>query len=87
MTNTESEYPLIRKCVTPKSPTGFSYRYNITRNRRILVESSRYKLEDAVAAVREVLLRDPVAFQGLSRETVEIILEKYNLRDEITLLL
>mgnify|MGYP006133978007 CR=1 FL=1 len=87
MPSTKTEYPFIRKWINPKSSTGFTYTYVITRNRRILVESSRYKLEDAVAAVREVLLRDPVAFQGLSRETVEIILEKYNLRDEITLLL
>ena len=87
MTNTETEYPFISKCENAYFPNGIVFRGNIVQDGRLVLEFSREDLEDAVALVREFLLRDPVVFTGMSRETIEIILDKYKLHSEITLLL
>ena len=85
MTNTD--YPFINKYPNETCEDGFEFYCNITRNDKCILSVTRASLGEAVALVRAFLLLDPIVFEGLPRETVKIILAKYKLEAEITLLL
>ena len=84
---TNSGYPFITKCKHSACKSGFVFNCKIQRRGKYILRITRVNLDDAVASVREFLLRDPIVFEGLPRETVELILDKYKLNSEITLLL
>ena len=84
---TNTGFPFITKCNSKSNKSGFVFRCQIQRNGKWILQNGRSTLDDAVAVVRAFLLLDPIVFEGLPRETVKIILAKYKLEAEITLLL
>ena len=84
---TSSGFPFIYRRKDKSCKSGFVFKCYVKRNGKNILDAARVNLDDAVALVREFLLRDPIVFEGIPRETVELIIEKYKLNSEITLLL
>ena len=65
---TNTGFPFIYKCKHEKCKSGYSFSCLIKRNGKWILQNGRATLEDAVAFVREFLLFDPIAFEGLPRD-------------------
>ena len=76
---TNTGYPFISKQQHNTYRSGFTFQCQIRRNGKLILVACRAKLEDAVALVRQFILDNIYIFDGYSRETIDIIKERYKL--------
>ena len=76
---TNTGYPFIYETKNKMSKSGFQFCCKIMRNGKCVLANARAKLEDAVELVRQFILDNNYIFDGYSRETIEIIKERYKL--------
>jgi hypothetical protein len=76
---TNTTFPFINGRMQNEKPT-IIYCCQLQRDGKLLFRKRRAKLEDAVNVMREFLINNMSVLEGYPEETINIIIDKYNLR-------
>ena len=78
---TNTGFPFINERKHKNCKSGFIFSGEIHRNSKYIIKFKRAKLEDAVNVMREFIIKNyDLVTNGLPKETINIINEKYNIR-------